>query len=589
MKVLLSVLLSTFVFLGCELETPDAVSGDKEVAEFCTLDTKASAKGSLGNAWVFNIDPIFSAGGSVLLPTSRNLDSYRSEYELNRLKGTGRLEGAGLEVRDGLYCSDGFGAYEETQDFDYSREDPRFGEAMAYTYGEHFREHGESAQITIPTKKFELIAHCMWEDNAYFMRWFDSSAESRYEVCIGTSASTPGASYAEDAHVVLHEMQHGVTAAAYDSEISFNQLMYDEAGAINEGMSDFVALLMSQASQDLTLFDGLFSRWALKFFESSWYSHRGIDICPEYDRTESECRVKFVYPDGLGWPYANNYGVNPSLQKVFENFSYKEEIHNNSIIVSGALWDAARALDFDSSIYRWLVETVQTMPLPSIEEPVPVSIGLFFRTFYQIIENEGVSSSRLTALRNALELRGVLNMQTLGNDWAEFDESRLIWVDRPKSLRDWMMQRGYDPSLIPNRNETGLNRKPNPGEWAAVWFNIKNKDFITAGNVRVRLVSLSPHLQILGPALNDGYISEESAEIVYSKINGSQIISTLSDVSMGQDYQSTIRNIDKGAAQTAIWVYVSKEASAGSTLPYRIEVRAENAPQFTYEGELEVQ
>ena len=70
---------------------------------------------------------------------------------------------------------------------------------------------------------------------------------------------------------------------------------------------------------------------------------------PSYPRCDqfpsfSPNTISYVYPDGVGWPYANEYGKHFSAGQAYLQFKSQEEIHNAGILMLGALWDVYSAI-----------------------------------------------------------------------------------------------------------------------------------------------------------------------------------------------------------------------------------------------------
>ncbi len=215
----------------------------------CAPSATEMKAGPTGVAYVFNPDPIVSSKNLAIPPSSPLLDDYRSQVTLERLGGRGILEGKYVNVRNGLGCKGGFGAYDEKNQFSYPRSDAHFQEAMSYYFGDEYQVKLDEAGILQAKDPIQIIAHCMRSDNAYFSRGMGIASE---KVCLGDSRLTPGASYADDATVIVHELQHGTTADAYSPIYEFGNLPYDEAGSINEGISDFMALAFFDPVVSLT-------------------------------------------------------------------------------------------------------------------------------------------------------------------------------------------------------------------------------------------------------------------------------------------------------------------------------------------------
>ncbi|MBT3982505.1 MAG: hypothetical protein HOE90_14200 [Bacteriovoracaceae bacterium] len=150
--------------------------------------------------------------------------------------------------------------------------------ALSYSYGAS--QSGLTASSyasSIPTTLYsgygfwydqkQLIAYSEGYsgDNAFF-------TPSTFTVTFGTSVETPGLKFATDPSVVYHEFGHGyvqimsnmrnVVDSSITERVDFGIRMYDEPGAINEGIADYFSYIMNDRTH--------VGEWALgRFFNLS--------------------------------------------------------------------------------------------------------------------------------------------------------------------------------------------------------------------------------------------------------------------------------------------------------------------------------
>lgn len=587
---------------NCILSNSSGISELKQVA------------GTQGAAEVFFPDPVAASGNSSLSPTSLRLDLYRQPVELERLSGKGILEGQYVEVRNGISCSGGFLAFDEGNRFVYSHSDPRFQEAMAYYVGDRFRSSVANLGYLTVTDPVQIVAHCMKQDNAYFAREIDAmSGKTIQKVCLGDSLATPGASYGDDAVVTIHELQHATTHELYTGStpnLILNQFWYDEAGALNEAISDFAGLVTLESHVPAGIDARQFSRWALDKFYPNQRATRGAHRCPEYDSGyRSGCAsfgtfssdsnlVSYVYPDGLGWPYADNFAGPDEVRSAFKNTRSQEEIHNAGILLSGALWDmydalkARRSGDGESAralSLKAVYEALRQLPRPSLANLSPVSFRSLASAILSVAPSVGFSAGDVDAARQAFSDRGLVGGAELAAGWAAVGEGLAVTPglkveDNPNKLRSWLYSLGSDPGLVTHGIETGMNAQLDPGEIAAIWFDLKNVSAVTAGGVQLRIVSQDPEVTFLDGMTNIGAVSSSEAQIQYFKINGTAIVQALNGPNFptgaGNSYFGTNPYFSR-TWSTALWVKVSPSAAHGRTVSFRVEATPSNGAAAT--------
>jgi hypothetical protein len=588
--------------------------------------------GTNGTAQVFLPDPLVTSGNLNLTPTSSRLNDYTTSVSLSHLSGRGVLESKYVKIYNGLDCGSEFGAYSETNQFSYPHDDRRFQEAMTYYFGDTFQEQIEAAGYLRNTEPAVMIAHCENKDNAYYERKYTTSGKPYARVCIGDSRKTPGAYYTDDAMVPLHELQHGNTTDNYSTTQELGNFFYDEAGALNEGISDFMALIYTD-SLSLPRFDldpRVFSRWALGKFDPMTTHVRGSHKCPIFDSDYPNCSrypafglpspsnsqtttISFVYPDGMGWPYPAYYkGPNPA-QQIFIKYPFQEEIHDASVILTGSMWDAYMAVkslhpEDRTFAYRMMtkavMETIRNLPMPNAATNLsPVSFIGFAEKLLTIAQvmPEFTPADR-TAAADALKARGLHEPpQLAASDWLAAGSGTNLYIknpitpgvrieDRPSVLQDWLDSM-RSSTMVTQDNTTGLNSKLDPGETAAIWFDLQNNSELTAGGVLLTVTLNDPDVTLLDGHTNIGHLSQSDlnqTQIMYGKVNGTKIVQQLNasgsanEIPTGNTYFKSNLMFDQSPL-TAIWVRVKAEAPHGKVVTFQVTAKPSNGVASTKE------
>ncbi len=581
---------------------------DEVVTSECApdqLDRIASAEG-VGRA--FSPDPAVRSGRTDLSPNA-SLDAFAIDVPLSNLGGHGVLEGTYVDVRNGKNCNGWFGAYSPVNQFSYGHPNFRFQESMTYYFGDRYQSNVSSLGYLVAPGPIQIYAHCMDEDNAYFVRYKDSNGAVVEEVCLGDSTSTPGASLADDASVSVHELQHGATVDLYSAIQNLNRLWYDEAGSLNEAVSDFMAMTYLQPL--LTpAFDGrLFARWALGTF-SSQSGVRGAHKCPAYDPSYPNCAqfpafsatnntISYVYPDGLGWPYAKNFVGPGYASQAFASYPAQEEIHNAGMLFEGALWDVYDAIrtnhggDHGSAQVlssKLVLEVIKHLPKPTSSQASPVTFREFASQMLTYAGAVGLTAADQTSLSDVLTARGLLGGALLPANWAAVGPGNAVSpglqiLDNPTKLKSWLYKLTRSPesgSLVPQDIRTGLNSQLDPGELVAIWFDIQNTQAQTAGGLQVTVTSLDPDVTF-EPGINRGTVGTDNSQIQirYGKVNGSAIVTSLTSanptytVGTGNSYFRTNPYFDNSFT-TAIWMRVKSTAAHSKTVSFQVEALPSN-------------
>ena len=572
-------------------------------AATCAVDLDKLTGPKSGTGKVFQPDPETSSQLSGLAPGAP-LDGYAVQTTLANFGGQGVLAGANVDVRSGK-CDDGYGASTSNGAFLYTHADPHFQEVMAYAHGDRYRAAMRASSSLVPEAPVELIAHCWDMDNAYFYRARDLDGVMHQIVCLGDSIVSPGSSYADDAMVIVHELQHSMTVNAYDSSINLNRFFYDEAGALNEGLSDFLALAHFRSTIPAGVDEKIFSPWALGSFFAGVDHSRSVHRCPAFSAdfaggctgfstvedspwsgfSAHDNRVSFTYPDGLGWPTVGN----KSLREIHANYGAREEIHANSVVLSGALWDAyaailaGRANDYagtETSFLALVRSTIMAMPKPSTTNQSPVTIPIFAaKLLDKMATVGGFTAAEIDSARHALALRGLTGVTQLPSGWASVGPGGVRVHDNPSELKDWLNYIGGNPGMVHPLAQVG-DGKLGPGELAAVFFDVANLSPFTAGGVMLTATSTDPDIKFVDGSANVAPLSSQSAQVMVVKINGTNIVSALRDdtakaVATSASYFGTHPRFDYDPTN-ALWVQVERTAAHGKHVIINVEAKPAN-------------
>jgi hypothetical protein len=580
----------------------------KDLADLstCLQTTPSHTAGSSGAALVFSPDPGASADSMTLSPTAVNLDDYRTRVELAHLGGMGILQGQYVDVLNGMDCNLGFNAYDPKNQFLYTHADRRFQEAMAYYDGDLYRSHIDNIGYLVNSNSVRVIAHCMLEDNAFYFR-SQESGQTYGNVCLGDSQYTPGASYADDAEVTVHELEHASTTDAYDLQQSLNQLWYDEAGAMNEAVSDFMALSYIQPLLPTAFDPRTFSRWALGNYIPNSVNTRGAQKCPTYDsQFANNCSafpafsganntISYVYPDGVGWPYSNNFTGPNYAANAFATYTAQEEIHNAGVLLEGALWDVydsirtARGGDSvsaQSATARLVLEAVKHLPKPTtaVNGISPVTFRGLAQEMVDLSSDPalGLSSAEQSAVSTELTARGLYGGTPLPASWAEVGPGSgatpgMLVLDNPAKVKSWLAAMGADPAQVTQGVSTGLNGQLDPGETVALWFDIGNTAKVSAGGINITVTTPDGDaIQILDGSTNIGSVGGNTTQIQYAKIYGSTVASELGpSVPVGTSYFKS-NPLFQSSYRTAVWVRVNAGTAHGRVVTFHLDIRPSN-------------
>jgi hypothetical protein len=522
-----------------------------------------------------------------------NLGSYVNSTTLNNLTGRGILYGAYINVVDG-YCGMGPGAYSATNEFSYAYSDTKFQDVMAYKWSDSYRSALNDAGVLLPATNMYAVANCRdssAQDNAFYTKATTTSGTVVDMVCIGYSSTTPGAQYGDDATVVIHELQHANTGHSYSPTISLNQFYYDEAGAMNEGISDFAALIHTKPFLTGAFDPKFFSRWALQAFGSKSYA-RGAHRCPEYDATYPNCtgyavgaagfssdsnRVSFSYPDGLGWSYPNNFTGSAIVKNAFDSYKSQEEIHNDGGIITGALYEIYEAFLSNNSnnhtyaqtkAFKLVSTALSTLGKPTASNLSPVTFRGFATELVSTanLSALGLSTADKNSVQTVLTDRGLYGGSTLSGTWAA--------VGAGYSLTPGV-------EFIDIVHVGAQNLKLDPGETGALFFDIQNNHALTAGGVLVDVTSPDSDIQFINTSDNPGYINAQRAQVRYGKINGTGIVSALSSSNPSYQVSTSNRYFKTNPwfdyyGNTALYITLPSTATHGKTVNLSVTVTPSN-------------
>jgi hypothetical protein len=356
----------------------------------------------------------------------------------------------------------------------------------------------------------------------------------------------------------------------------------------------------------------LFSGWALGKFGGSANNDRGAYKCPMYDPSWPTCEsfpefsstghVSYVYPDGLGWPFAQANGGSPTSGQVFANFSNQEEIHNNAVIIEGALWDAYKNLEeangskddqnpeVQNKMMRLVVKAIEDLPKPDSQNLSPVNFREFAASVVHVAKAMNLESNEVAAITEGLQTRGLLTAPLLDKNWAAPSANGLptspgiFVVSESNTMKSWLQHHGADPSIV---NGSNSMHALSPGKSAVIWFNVENESKLgqSAGAVNLTVTSKSPSVSF-DQRLNRGWISSSKVQIQYAKINGSSMIGNVENLAnrstvAGENYFQTNPHFaftedSSPNFTTGIWVQVASGASHGDTVEFQAEAKPSN-------------
>ncbi len=556
-------------------------------SSYCQCGTPTvTVAGTTGTGKAFILDPMNDSGNAVLSPASSTIGNFTSSVSLTNLTGLGVLKGSYVDVVTDA-CKMNYGARSNSNDFNFSRSDARFNEVMTYYHGNKFRSELQASSSLYPTGSFLMIANCNVTDNAYYTIGTNSAGATVPFVCMGKSKTySATTTFSDDAEVITHEMQHGVTAAAYSATEDFNKLIYDEAGAMNEAISDFVALMQADADVVSPFKNTDFSRWALgQFFSSSLL--RGAAKCPIWTPDYPTCsnysksstgfsasarRVSFAYPDGLGWPYAGP-SASATLKSVWTTNTGFEQIHQTSPIFTGALFDIFLDLKAASGdgptskrrLLRLLMETIKGLPKYSVSNPSPVTMPGFATAMIALAAGSTAgtfTAPEQTIISNDFSARGLTGIPVVVDGWASVGAGSTAAAG------------------IYFQESTAVGVKDNrlkAGETGYIWFDIANSSANTAAAPLIKVTSSDSRVRFSNSSANPGYISSTVAFIRYGKINGSTIVTQMNN---GTGVQNTgMTNSYFGGtslygvnSDTALLIEIASGTPGGTVVNFTVEV-----------------
>ncbi len=592
-----SYLLSLIFCVGCGVQT---ATSSKSLAPYCAVSVPSTPiTGTTGTGLIFNVDPMVATGNASVAPGDPSLSTAVQTATLQNLYGYGTLYGAYMDVVNEL-CGQGYGAQSTTNNFQYTYGDERFPEVMSYYYGDLFRDELDANGVLYSSPApMVLIANCDERDNAYYTQGVDSSTGNTVDfVCVGTGSAYSTANFADDASVVIHELQHGITQHAYSATIDFNQLSYDDAGVVNEAVSDFAGMMFLEPMTGAPFDATRFSRWALDLFFSPT-AVRGGKKCPEYDSaygagctsfsktaagfSSDNNHISYAFPDGLGWPYGQTVSGPNYVRTTWINNDSFEEIHQGAPVVAGTLYDlylelranGKTAAQSRGALMKILTEALKQLPIPSGTNVSPITIqGFFTEIATQINASTDLNAGDKTDLLAALTTRGVRSPATVAAAWASVGTG----------TADTAGVRFIDTTPTSGTR----NYKFNVGDSGVMWFDLSNSDADTAASVLLDVTILDPGIEFSGLSKNYGYLSTTHAQIRYAKVNGTSIVDAFDSTSspahplpsVGNSYFGTNYNYDSYST-TGLWVKVKTNATPGSNVRFQVVSTPSNGPAVT--------
>ncbi len=579
---------------GCAKTT--GVSSTAGLAAYCPSSVGTTPiTGTSGSGKVFKLDPLVASGNATLSPGSSTLGNFTSTISLPNLLGYGVLKGAYVDVVTDK-CGENYGAFSTANDFTYSHGDDRFAEVMNYHYGDQFRSDLAASSALYPTGSFLMVANCNVTDNAYYSQGLDAHGTLVDYVCIGTSSNYPTtSSFSEDGEVMMHELEHGTTGHAYSTAEDFNKFNFDEAGAVNEALSDFIGLIQGDPEVIAPFKNFEFSRWALGLLFSQ-SAMRGAARCPVWTAdyptcanfnkntsgfSESAKRISFAYPDGLGWPYAGP-PAGASLATVWSSNLGFEEIHQTAPIITGALWeiyDAFKTASGDETtsrrrMQRLVVETIKTLPKASAPNPSPVTMPVFATQLIAMAATATAgtfTAGEQTSIANILSARGLTGIPAVADGFASVGPNGVA---------------GHPGLFFYETVAVGTpNNRMHAGESGMLWFDIANSSANTAAAPLIKVTSSDSRIKFSGPTKNSGYVSDTVAFVRYGKINGSGIVTAMNNG--GGAHTGITNSYFNGPSlagvntETALYIEIAAGTPVGTNFTYTVDITPANKTSAT--------
>ncbi|MFN8371062.1 MAG: hypothetical protein U0T83_10625 [Bacteriovoracaceae bacterium] len=219
----------------------------------------------------------------------------------------------------------------------------------------------------IPSTLFNDLAYWYKSDSNYTLNIFANCPDrpdnasfipSQFQLCFGASPSFPGLYFSQDDSVIYHELGHVlvktmsnarnmVSGSNVELRTDLGHMMYDESGAINEGIADYYSYALTGRTH--------FCDWACKFLEAD---RPIIETHPLH-----QGRVARTDDARLSYPEYLNYNVYaPTVPS--------EDIHKAGMITSHFLVALTEELkstcsftqdQATSSIFYLLTETLSEM------------------------------------------------------------------------------------------------------------------------------------------------------------------------------------------------------------------------------------
>lgn len=169
-----------------------------------------------------------------------------------------------------------------------------------------------------PGRQLVAYTNCGVQDNSYYN-------PSTFSLCFGEVSKYPTSKFVYDPSVIYHETGHTFTqimsnmrnvAGGLTERIDLGSLQYDEASAINEGISDFFSYYMTKRTH--------FAEWALGlFYDQSRPMSEDDPIHAPGIATTADAR--------LSYPQYINYDPN-DLKNIYETVHYTGQIASHFFV-----------------------------------------------------------------------------------------------------------------------------------------------------------------------------------------------------------------------------------------------------------------
>ena len=255
-----------------------------------------------------------------------------------------------------------------------------------------------------------------------------------------------------------------------------------------------------------------------------------------------------------------------------------------------------------------VVKAVEYLPKPDSLNLSPVTFREFGQAVSDVARAMHLSKKDQASITSKLKLRGLLDGKQLDANWASaglgFQKNfgGPAWTpgiridDNAAALQIALQGRGLDTSIVQGANG---NQALDPGETAVIWFDIENDEQLTAGGVTLTVTSLDPEISFV-QAPNPGWISSTKVQTQYSKINGTGIVSSISQsagpggVHTSNSYFESVPEYMYSPPEmidlsTGIWLQVAPGAAHGKVVRFQVEAKPSNGQASTVQFNATIQ